>query len=137
CADLAPARRVALRGWGSQAVLQASAAWWEAAVAATDGGRSGRLDGVVLGVLGDPDLPAALAARVGVGPAGVLRPRSRPRASPPKCLGRSGSGASALISPMRSGSWRSPARVGRGKAGIWWSAWPACPAALGCGRSGA
>jgi hypothetical protein len=45
-------------------VLQASAAWWEAAVAATDGGRSGRLDGVVLGLLADPDLPAELAERL-------------------------------------------------------------------------
>jgi hypothetical protein len=45
-------------------VLQASAAWWEAAVAATDGGRSGHLDGVVLGLLADPDLPAELAERL-------------------------------------------------------------------------
>lgn len=33
-------------------------------MAATDGGRSGRLDGVVLGLLADPDLPAELAERL-------------------------------------------------------------------------
>ena len=33
-------------------------------MAATDGGRSGRLDGVVVGLLADPDLPAELAERV-------------------------------------------------------------------------
>jgi hypothetical protein len=37
----------------------------EAAVAATDGGRSGPADGVVVGLLADPDLPAELAQRVG------------------------------------------------------------------------
>ena len=36
----------------------------EAAVAATDGGRSGRPDGVVVGLLADPDLPAELAERL-------------------------------------------------------------------------
>src|SRR4029453_3546453 len=138
-------RRWRSGGWASQAVLQASAAWWEAAVAATDGGRSGRLDGVVVGLLADPDLPAELAERLAGGLPGL--PAGRPAghaalqipggagAPPTKWLGRAGSGASALISPMRSGSWRSPARVGRGKAGIWWSALPTCPAALACGRS--
>jgi hypothetical protein len=36
----------------------------EAAVAATDGGRSGPADGVVVGLLADPDLPAELAERL-------------------------------------------------------------------------
>jgi hypothetical protein len=83
----------------------------------TDGGQPGRPDGVVLGLLTDPDLPAELAEQL----AGELPELLAERLGDQVSCG-SLSSARASTSTTRAGSCRSPTRAGPGKAGTWWSA---------------
>ena len=87
-------------------------------MAATDGERAGRPDGLVLGLLADPDLPAELAEQL----AGELPALLAERLDDQVPWQIRVVSVSAWTSPTRTGSWRSPTTAGRGRAGIWWSA---------------
>src|SRR4029453_4998526 len=94
----------------------------------------GRFDGVVLGLLADPDLPAELAERLAGELPELLAERLddqgswRIRVGGARFVSAAGAGG-------RGGQGRAPGGVGRGKVGIGCSPRPTAPDALAWGRS--
>jgi hypothetical protein len=99
-------------------------------VATTNGERRGRRDGVVLGLLADPDLPAALAEQLARELPGLLAERLDDQVSwqvRVLCERFDLDDEDRLLQVART--------AGPGKAGTWWSARPTCPAGAACDRS--